>query len=176
MTPTKYASRRLVPSRSKNLSATDIRHVVRHCRPDEGYRRSPIAVWQDTCRCYFQMTIRCCSVGLALLAIAGCAHLGERLPSAPVDRQPSTDSFLFKAEPSIIAPGETALLRWNIEGATEVSIEEGTGYGELHLLGTFSGTGALSVQPKEDSTYVISCRGSTTVSCASTSIRVRLKR
>ena len=33
------------------------------------------------------------------------------------------------------------MLRWNIEGATEVSIEEGTGYGELHLLGTFSGTG-----------------------------------
>ena len=122
------------------------------------------------------MIIRSCSVGLVLLAFWGCAHVSERLPSASAVRQASPDSFLFAADPPVIAPGETALLRWNIEGATEVSIEEGTGYSELQLLGTFSGNGELRVQPKEDSTYVISCKGSTIVSCASTSIRVRLKR
>jgi hypothetical protein len=85
----------------------------------------------------------------------------------------SSESFVFQAEHSVIEPGETAVLRWNIRGATSVFIEETSGSGDLHTLGKFSGSGNLRVRPQDDSTYVISCEGSTTVSCASVSVRVK---
>ena len=89
------------------------------------------------------------------------------------DKQQKPDDFLFDVQPRVIAPGETALLRWSIKGATKVVIEEAsTSKSQLHEIGTFSGSGSLQVRPKEDTTYVISCESSTT-SCASVSVRVR---
>ena len=46
----------------------------------------------------------------------------------------------------------------------------------LRKVGSFDSTGSLQVQPSEDTTYVFSCEGSTTYSCASVSVRVRVKR
>ena len=91
------------------------------------------------------------------------------------DKQPKVDDFLFEVQPRVIAAGETALLRWSIKGATKVVIEEASkSKSQLHEIGTFGGSGSLKVRPKEDTTYVISCEGSTT-SCASVSVRVRPK-
>ena len=59
--------------------------------------------------------------------------------------------FSFEVQPQVIAPGETALLRWSIKGATKVVIEEASrSSSELHKIGTFGGNGSLKVRPKED--------------------------
>jgi len=90
---------------------------------------------------------------------------------------PDADDFLFDIQPRVIAPGETALLRWSIKGATKAVIEEASESNrELHKLGAFGGSGSLQVRPKENTTYVISCERSTTYSCASVTVRVRVKR
>jgi len=94
-------------------------------------------------------------------------------------QQAAKDSgdFTFEVRPSVIAPGETAVLHWSIKGATKVLIEEASGSrGELHKVGTFGGSGSLEIHPKEDTTYVVTCEGSTTFSCASATVRVRVKR
>lgn len=102
--------------------------------------------------------------------------MGEKRSAAPANLKPASERFLFEAELSVIGPGEMSLLRWNIQGATSVSIEEASGTHELHLIGKFSRTGTLPVRPEKNSTYVISCEGSTQFSCASVSVRVRVKR
>jgi hypothetical protein len=84
--------------------------------------------------------------------------------------------LVFEIKPSVIAPGETAVLHWSIKGATRVIIEEMPASGrDLRKIGTFSGSGNLEVQPREDTTYVVSCEGPTTSACASISVRVRVK-
>lgn len=107
----------------------------------------------------------------SVLAASGCARV--RVAASPASA-PSTKDFVFVAEPSFIAPGETATLRWNIQGATSVTIEEAAGTGKLHLVGEFGASGTLPVRPRESSTYVVACKGSTTFSCASVSVHVRL--
>ena len=95
------------------------------------------------------------------------------------DQQRSTD-FVFEARPKDITPGQSAVLRWSIEGGAKVAIEEcpdsDIGTRGLRRIGEFAGSsGTLEVKPKENTTYVIVCEGSTTFSCASATIRVRLK-
>ena len=87
------------------------------------------------------------------------------------DKQQKLDDFLFDVQPRVIAPEETALLRWSTKGATKVVIEEAS-KSKSQLHGTFGGSESLKVRPKEDTTCIISCEGSTT-SCASVSVRVR---
>jgi len=112
------------------------------------------------------------ATGYSLLALV---LLGAPSRSQDVGRsaEQKADDFLFEVQPRVIAPGETALLRWSIKGTTKVVIEEASkSKSQLHEIGTFSGSGSLQVRPKEDTTYVISCESSTT-SCASVSVRVR---
>ncbi len=88
-----------------------------------------------------------------------------------------SDDFLFEVQPRTVAPGETAVLHWSIKGAASVLIEESSESNrELRALGRFGGSGTLQVHPREDTTYVITCEGSTTHTCASTSVRVRIKK
>lgn len=91
------------------------------------------------------------------------------------------EDFIFEVQPREIAAGEGAVLRWSIKGATQITIEEEpesmVGRGELQKLGTFEGgSGTLQVKPAENTTYVISCTGETKYTCASLSVRVRVKR
>ena len=86
-----------------------------------------------------------------------------------------SEDFLFDVQPRVIAHGQTAVLRWSIKGATKVLIEEcSSASRRLRTVGTFGGSGSIQVQPKEDTTYVVTCEGSTTYSCASVSVRVRV--
>jgi hypothetical protein len=88
-----------------------------------------------------------------------------------------TEDFVFDVQPRVIESGEKAVLHWSIKGATKVVIEEWPeSKRQLRSLGTFDATGSLEVAPKEDTTYLISCEGSTTYTCASVSVRVRAKR
>lgn len=113
---------------------------------------------------------------LALVLATGCRHAADRESSVPRQVRPASEQFLFEAEPASISPGETSILRWNIPGATSVAIEETSRTGKLHLLGKFPGSGTLSVQPRSDAIYVISCEGSPEISCASLTVRVHLKK
>lgn len=117
-------------------------------------------------------------LGIVLLLVAGVAAKWSRIPETKKSQE--SQDFIFEVEPREIAQGETAILRWSIKGATRVRLEESPdslGGRELHLLGTFDGgVGTLQVRPTEDTTYVISCEGSTTYTCASLSVRVRVKR
>jgi hypothetical protein len=117
-------------------------------------------------------------LGVLLLRVFGCGQ--EVAAFEQKNQDAKSEDFLFEIQPRVITPGTTAVLRWSIKGATKVVIEEaiesGTGPGALHTLGTFEGnSGTLEVKPTDNTTYVISCTGSTTYSCASLSVRVRVK-
>jgi hypothetical protein len=88
-----------------------------------------------------------------------------------------TDDFIFEVQPRVITLGESAVLRWSIKGATKVVIEEASAEGrDLRKLGSFGGSGTLRVTPKENTTYVLTCEGSTTRTCASVTVRVQVNR
>jgi hypothetical protein len=117
---------------------------------------------------------RYCVLAVLLLGAAGRAQ--DVIGVAHKADVQKSDDFLFEVQPRVIAPGEAALLRWSIKSATKVMIEEASKSSrELHKIGTFGGSGSLQVRPTEDTTYVVTCEGSTTYSCASASIRVRVK-
>lgn len=111
--------------------------------------------------------------------LAALAGFG-RMTSAKEQKPQKSEDFVFDIQPREITAGERAVLRWSIKGATKVTIEEapdsGAGKSDLRELGTFAGSsGTLEVRPRESMTYVISCVGVTTYSCASVSVRVRVK-
>ena len=110
---------------------------------------------------------------IALAATLACGRARQTVPPLPA-AGPSQTDFVFEAVPQVVAPGQASLLRWKIQGAAKVTIEEASGTGTLRTIGEFDGTGTLEVRPARDSTYVVSCKGSTTFSCASVSIRVRV--
>ncbi len=114
-----------------------------------------------------------CVLALVMLFLAACAPGAKRVTS-PSDAAPD---YTFKAEPPLIHPGESVALRWNIPGATKVVIEEvdATGVHEPRMIGTFDGQGQLQLTPAADTTYVLSCEGSKTVTCVSASVRVRVQ-
>ena len=98
-------------------------------------------------------------------------------PSAKGQRE---EEFLFEIQPHEVVAGEKAVLRWSIQGATKVTIEEAAqsrgGRVEVHKLGTFEGSsGTLEVTPTTNTTYLINCEGSSKYSCASLTVRVRVK-
>ena len=105
----------------------------------------------------------------AFLVFSGCAR-EVRVP------EPPPLDFVFEAEPATIAPGESTTLHWNIPGADKVLIESAglSDRRDLRPLGTFAGAGKVEVSPTADTTYVITCQSGKTVTCASTSVRVRV--
>jgi hypothetical protein len=118
--------------------------------------------------------VRYCLLAIVLLGASGSGQDGICVAKQPVAQK--SEDFLFEVQPRVIVPGEAALLRWSIKGATKVVIEQASRSSrDLQKLGTFGGSGSLQVRPTEDTTYVITCEGSTTYSCASVSIHVRVK-
>lgn len=112
---------------------------------------------------------------LALVFLEAPTHGGDFVAHQPGVQK--SEDFLFDVQPRTIAPGETAVLRWSIKGATKVLIEEASeSRRALRTVGTFGGSGTLKVSPKENTTYMVTCGGSTTYSCASVSIRVQVKK
>lgn len=117
--------------------------------------------------------IRCCLIGAFLLAIA-LAGLPQQRPAQ------KSDAFVFEAAPREITAGESTQLRWSIKGATRITIEEAVetpdGRTMTRVVGTFDGeTGAVRVTPAQTTTYLIDCEGSATYSCASLTVKVRVK-
>ncbi|SRR5579883_336775 len=107
--------------------------------------------------------------------------IGLTLPSPGSARflhKPDTASqdFVFEAKPREITARQAATLYWSMKGVTRVFIEAASRSDrELRPLGSFAAPGSLRVTPKEDTTYVVSCEGSPTYSCASVTVRVKVK-
>jgi hypothetical protein len=126
------------------------------------------------------MKVWTCSLTVALVVLI--AAVAKNLnPGKQNPKTQNSEDFIFEVQPREIGPGETAVLRWSIKGATKITIEEAPESSasrvELHKLGTFDGgSGTLEVRPAENTTYVISCEGSTTYACASLTVRVRVKK
>ena len=111
--------------------------------------------------------------GLLGLVLLGTSIQGQAIQKPATKK---SDDFLFEVQPRRVVAGEVATLRWSIKGATKVVLEETSDSRRgLHKIGTFGGSGSLQVHPKEDTTYVVTCEGSTTYSCASVTVHVRVE-
>ncbi len=119
--------------------------------------------------------LQCFILALVVFGVSGGSQVAAR--SVPEHWAKKSGDFVFEAQPKVIAAGETVVLHWAIKGATKVVIEEQMKSSDtLHNLGTFGGSGTVEVRPVENTTYIVTCEGSTTLSCASVSVRVRVKR
>ena len=108
---------------------------------------------------------------LAMLLGAGCAHESLRSPLPPI-------GYMFEAEPAAVEPGQSTTLHWSIPGATKVTIDAAgmNDRRELVNVGTFAATGQVDVRPAGDTTYVITCENAESVTCASVSVRVLIRK
>lgn len=121
--------------------------------------------------------LQCCLITI-LLSIGALTWYVARVAQAQGTQK--SETFLFEARPREITAGGTAVLRWSIKGATKITIkaapESLAGEGRLRSIGTFEGeSGTLRIAPSETTMYVIECEGSTDYSCASLTVRVRVK-
>lgn len=94
-------------------------------------------------------------VALAVFATA-CKKKVKALPPPPPEAAvrpaepplPSRPTILaFSVEPSTIQPGQSATLRWNVSGATSVSIDQGIGH--------VSPVDTWKVTPRDSTTYTL---------------------
>jgi len=111
---------------------------------------------------------------VCLLALPISSQNFSRVAREP--KEPKRTDFIFEVRPKVIAPGETATLRWSIKGATKVLIEASAlSDRPLRQIGKFGAKGSIEIRPKEDTIYVVTCDGPTAYSCASASISVRVR-
>jgi hypothetical protein len=111
-------------------------------------------------------------VGL-LLWPAGSAS--KTVPESPKSPQ----IIQFVVEPRVIHSGETAVLRWSAQNASEVLLEEAVDPNArvrafFHTIGKFPPDGTLEVRPAVSTTYVVSC-GDERIGCSSASVHVKVK-
>jgi hypothetical protein len=82
-----------------------------------------------------KITLSC----LTLLLLSAPGHAQDNSRAGPKAETGKSQDFLFEVQPREIAPGETAVLRWSIKGATKVTIaeasESGIGRPELRKIG-----------------------------------------
>ena len=116
----------------------------------------------------------CC---LLVACLLGFPISGQTFDRVVIElKDPKRAEFIFEVRPKVIAPGETAILRWSVKGATKVLIEASAlSDRTLRELGKSGARGSIEISPKEDTIYVITCDGPTAYSCASASISVRVK-
>jgi len=104
-----------------------------------------------------QISVIWIGVLLALFA-AGCKKKPVPPPPPPppapkVEAPPPKAPTItqFTAEPSTIERGQSATLRWSVEDATEVSIDQN--------IGTVQTTGTRRVFPSDSTTYTLTAKG-----------------
>lgn len=73
----------------------------------------------------------------------------RNVPPPPPPTRPSI--LAFSVEPTTIEPGQSATLRWNVSGATSISIDQGIGH--------VSPTDTHTVTPRESTTYTLTAVG-----------------
>src|ERR1700712_4862559 len=100
-----------------------------------------------------------------MLAIFAAACGGKKVPLPPPPGPPASNTnpapsgtlsdrpvvAEFAAEPSSIERGQSAQLRWNLTGSTDVSISNG--------IGTVPASGSRRITPNETTTYTLTAVG-----------------
>jgi peptidoglycan-associated lipoprotein len=85
-----------------------------------------------------------------------------KVPEAP----PKPAISMFTAEPSTVTQGSPSTLRWRVDNATDLSIDQG--------IGTLtSSSGSRSVTPSVDTTYTLVAKGVGGATSASVTVHVR---
>ncbi len=101
-----------------------------------------------------------CTTVLLTMFAAGCKKkvVTPVTPPAPVAQNnptpaPGKPTVLdFAVEPTTVERGQSALLRWSVSNATEVTIDNG--------VGTVQSNGSRKIIPSESTTYKLTARGS----------------
>lgn len=113
-------------------------------------------------------------VSLATLIGTGCKKKPAPAPPPPppkvADRAPEPPAKpvidRFTAEPSTVTQGSPSTLRWSVENATDISIDQG--------IGTLtSASGSRTVTPSVDTTYTLVAKGVGGTSSSSVTVSVR---
>lgn len=119
-----------------------------------------------------RMGVICFAVALAFTA-AGCKK--KPAPVAPVTRDttpppPAPDTSIkptileFSVEPSTVERGQSALLKWNVSNANQISIDNG--------VGDVQANGTRRVIPSESTTYRLTATGPNGSVSATTTVNV----
>ncbi|HWB97125.1 MAG TPA: OmpA family protein, partial [Bryobacteraceae bacterium] len=96
-------------------------------------------------------------LGMSVLLLAGACKKKVPPPPPPAPPPPAAPapaakpSITFSAEPSSIDRGQSAMLRWNVTNASEISINQG--------IGTVQASGEQRVSPNDTTTYRLTARG-----------------
>jgi peptidoglycan-associated lipoprotein len=93
---------------------------------------------------------------------APAATGGGAAPAAPREGRPVIASFAV--EPTTVARGQSAVLRWSVTASNNVTIDHG--------LGTVPASGTLSVQPFDTTTYTLTASGLNGDTSATTTLTV----
>jgi peptidoglycan-associated lipoprotein len=116
-----------------------------------------------------------CGIGILLVTVtAGCrkkvpATTAPPVPAAapaevPKPSAPSVDAFTI--EPNEIRQGESAKVRWAVQDATEVEIDQG--------IGAVSASGEREVAPGDSTTYTLVAKGPGGTATANATLNVTL--
>lgn len=103
-------------------------------------------------------TVSVLTLSILIFAGAGCKKKTPITPppptpqvEAPKERQGPPTVISFTAEPSTVLRGESSTLRWNVMGATEITIDNG--------VGTVEATGTRRITPAGNTTYHLTAKG-----------------
>ncbi|MCC7498916.1 MAG: peptidoglycan-associated lipoprotein Pal [Bryobacterales bacterium] len=105
-----------------------------------------------------------------ILFLAGCKKKVPAPPpppppaAAPAPAPPARPSITFSAEPGTIERGQSATLRWEVTGATDMSIDNG--------VGSIQANGSRQVYPTSTTTYVLTATGPGGTSTANATVNV----
>jgi len=112
----------------------------------------------------------------------GALHPGMRrillLALAPILYSGTSGIVSFTATPKVIALGESSTLAWTTRGVDSVTMEWGPAANSRNEMERRTGlppVGTLTVQPTEDTVYVIECEGGSGQTCTQASATVRVK-
>jgi peptidoglycan-associated lipoprotein len=117
------------------------------------------------------------SLLLALFAVLFVAGCGKKPPIPPPPPPPTSNGGTtnnapsgkpvvaeFTAEPSSIEAGQSAILRWSVSGASDISIDHG--------IGTVQGSGTSRVSPSITTTYTLTANGAAGSTTATATVRI----
>jgi hypothetical protein len=116
---------------------------------------------------------------LVFLLLALAATLGVmRRRMTPVAGPISPGIVSFTATPRVISRGESATLAWTTRGLPSVAMEWGPEHGARGRMERRTGlppNGAMTVQPGENTVYVLKCETESGQVCIEASATVRVK-
>ena len=101
------------------------------------------------------------AAALALTLLLGASACKKKAPAPPpappppppaaVAPAPDKPSLTFTVEPTSIQKGQSAMLRWQVSNATDMSIDQG--------VGAVQSSGQRQVYPNDTTTYTLSAKG-----------------